>query len=661
MNLLLFSALAVLLGYMSGWVYGWAFPELRTSTATTSVHPATWVAVVAIGLGALALVIGLAWVAHRWPRTAMTWQRSAVLLAVVAVGWAVAALVVPQLLAWLHRSTMSGQAHTVSAASGGVRHYWIPLGGLVGVLGAVGGAAAPVWKKLGTTGAKAGSGGFVAQAAAKLRRPFLNLVAMLSVPALFGGLLVAFMYQGSSQPPLVAGSSGWQWLGPFIPLVVLGLAWFFGDLNSWSLHTIYRTRLADAFNLERVRQEPSPPRPSIHGPVSSTASTSGGDVTVQARRTPLPLSELKLRNFPEVLICATSNISDYGLVPTGTGAAPFLLSAETVGGPIVGDCDTSAYERVGLRHPYNLTVMDAVSISGAAVAPEMGKMTRRPYRFLLALANVRLGVWTPKPSMVSTKLAETNNPDTDVPPEVNLHTFSPPDRPQSPDFGIDDVTAGAKPDAVTVRNTNLKSIPPPGITHLLNEAFLPDARRSSYVYVTDGGHYDNLGLVELLNRRCAWIWCVDASGDKIDTFETLGQALAIAEAEHGIRVDIHPETMAPHKKTPTYVRRPFCWGTISYPDGNPRTGVLVVVKAGVPEDAPWPVVAFHAANPDFPCDATTNQLYNAARFDAYLALGSYAMTQATAALKSAYATFLTTVPPAHVDVRDSLQSAGIPW
>ena len=237
-----------------------------------------------------------------------------------------------------------------------------------------------------------------------------------------------------------------------------------------------------------------------------------------------------------------------------------------------------------------LSLLDAVSISGAAVAPAMGKMTRAPLRFLLALANVRLGVWVPNPTRVQ---------------------------------------GGA-----SYRGLHRR----PGLSYLAREMAGSSPGRSRFVYVSDGGHFDNLGLVELLARRCDWIFTIDASGDAIDTFGTLGCALAIAEAELGITVDIDPETdMAPAPETPTFVRSTFSRGVIHYP-ARPASadvpavpaseGTLLVVKAGVPADAPWDVASYHARFPRFPTDPTSDQLYPAPRFDAYVSLGRFAMRSA---------------------------------
>ena len=97
----------------------------------------------------------------------------------------------------------------------------------------------------------------------------------------------------------------------------------------------------------------------------------------------------------------------------------------------------------------------AVAMSGAAISPSMGKLTRRPFRFLLALANVRLGVWVPNPRWV---------------------------------------------DAMGSKQTGRFGRPRP--SYLFNEMIGRNRIGAKYLYVTDGGHYENLGLVELLRRGC---------------------------------------------------------------------------------------------------------------------------------------------------------------
>jgi hypothetical protein len=606
MNVALFTSSIAILGFGGGWVYGRAFEQLRAwcgrapnTACVTSVHPSTLTWAGALVLAALALVVGLIWVGHRWSnRVAFGWQQFSVALIFVAVGWAVVALALPQVLAWLHRASLPHVDHTAHAASSGLRSYWVSAGGLAGIAGALAAVFGVAWRGLGTLASSDIVKAVADKSFGRVRRVVLNLVTTLAVPALFGGLLIGLMHQGAEHSVLVPGTRGWEWLYVVVPLAFIVAVAVFGDLNSWSLHAIYRARLSDAFDLERV--------PAAHGGTAPAVD----DVDAIPRTDPVPLSALRLQNFPEVLICATANIRNYGLVPTGAGAVPFLFSQDMVGGPIVGELYTPLYEAVSLRSLRSLTVMDAVSISGAAVAPEMGRMTRAPLRFILALANIRLGVWIPKPNAARERSSRRE------------------------DQARAELTAGASPG----RRTGV--IKPPGLLYLLREAVGATPERAQNVYVTDGGHYDNLGLVELLKRRCEWIWCIDASGDEIDSFTTLGQSLAIAEAEFGVTVAIEPRVMAPTAAAPTFVPTPFCHGTITYPPetpgGPPLTGTLVVVKAGVPADAPWSVGYYHASHETFPCDTTLDQLYTADRFDAYLALGRCAMTRAFSELAAKY-------------------------
>lgn len=70
-------------------------------------------------------------------------------------------------------------------------------------------------------------------------------------------------------------------------------------------------------------------------------------------------------------------------------------------------------------------------------------------------------------------------------------------------------------------------------------------RRRRFVYISDGGHWGNLGLVELLRRGCTEILCLDASGDQVDTFHTIGSAIALARDELRIEIDLDLTPLRP--------------------------------------------------------------------------------------------------------------------
>ena len=80
-----------------------------------------------------------------------------------------------------------------------------------------------------------------------------------------------------------------------------------------------------------------------------------------------------------------------------------------------------------------------------------------------------------------------------------------------------------------------KGNPRPRPSHLIAEVFGRNSVNHKFLYVTDGGRYENLGLVELLRRGCTRIFCLDASGGR--AFEALGDAIALARSEVGVEID----------------------------------------------------------------------------------------------------------------------------
>jgi Patatin-like phospholipase len=373
------------------------------------------------------------------------------------------------------------------------------------------------------------------------------------------------------------GGSEFWWLGAGV--VVLA-AWFFVDLTQWSLHPFYRRRLSSAFFVRRTTED----------------EQARGAPAVQelSFREPLHLSALDTNGrFPELIICAAANISDEGLTPPGRFAASFTFSHDEVGGVGLGVIPTKKYEKLVKGRSdsdksgtaaRDVTVPAAVAMSGAAVSPSMGKHSQRALTFLLGLTNVRLGVWVPNPRWVE-ELATRR------------------------------------------RAGHLR--PPPW--YLFHELLGRNKANHKYLYISDGGHFENLGLVELLRRGCTTIFCFDASGDTLDTFNTLGEAVALARTEVQVDIDIEPERMKPPKKrelAPT----DHVLGTFRYLNKSKPTpdddGILVFAKAAVTADAPWDVRAFYESDKKFPNHSTFDQLFDDRKFESYRALGAHTARRA---------------------------------
>lgn len=385
---------------------------------------------------------------------------------------------------------------------------------------------------------------------AGLRKATLYFVGAIVGPLTIFGSIVLIMNAAAVRRSPTGGEVA-VWAGI---AVAFGVIWRFADVTSWSMHPFYKRRLASAFAVKRVEEN--------------------GKVVAREIdfRHPLPMDGFAPSNmqvpFPEMLVCAAANVSDPGLTPPGVRVTSWVFSPTEIGGPLVGGMRMADYCRaVGKRRSLDITMSAAVAMSGAAIAPSMGKMTIAPLRFLMAFANVRLGVWMPNPGRLPKSRVAPANP-----------------RP----------------------------------LRLLYEVLGRNSLKSRYIYVTDGGHYENLGLVELIRRKCTEIYCFDAAGGEVDTYSTLGEAMALARSELQVDIDLDPTVIRP-KGPDGLVPVNYAVGTITYPDKT--KGRIVYVKAAPTSETPWDVRAYGEKDPTFPSTSTADQLYTGQRFEAYRMLG----------------------------------------
>ena len=156
---------------------------------------------------------------------------------------------------------------------------------------------------------------------------------------------------------------------------------------------------------------------------------------------------------------------------------------------------------------------------------------------------------------------------------------------------------------------------------------------------TDGGHYDNLGLVELLRRKCAYVYCFDASGASPPLAGTLAQAITLAREELGVEIVLkEPYTLVAGGGKAIDPQGPLATlngtlsatsvitATIHYPKWNEdelADGLLIFAQANLTPDIPYEILDFTRPDPGFPNDGTADQWFDASRFDAYQRLGLY--------------------------------------
>ena len=237
--------------------------------------------------------------------------------------------------------------------------------------------------------------------------------------------------------------------------------------------------------------------------------------------------------------------------------------------------DTQKQKEVGGVH-----VGTAMSISGAAASPNMGFHTSPPLAFLMTLFDVRLGWWLPNPRYAPSK---------HLPPEGG---------------------------------------PRLSLIYLLKELFASTTDRSKYVYVSDGGHFENIGIYELVRRRCRYIIACDADADAGMAFGDLGNAIRKCRSDFGVEITIDP---TPVRITSSgFAQRHAVVGTIRYPQYTnespaPALGKLLYIKATVTEGVPADVLAYRAQDPTFPDKTTADQWFEESQFESYRRLGQYSV------------------------------------
>jgi predicted acylesterase/phospholipase RssA len=370
------------------------------------------------------------------------------------------------------------------------------------------------------------------------------------------------------------------WLLALVVIVVLVLVSAYCgariNINRFSLHGVYRNRLARAF-IGTARP------PEQREPDAYTRFDPGDNVRMQ------DLYQGKEQRgilFPVVNV--TLNLLEGA--PSGWAerkAAPFTITPLRAGAACLGDKDEHGdpegrYVRTadygGQEHESGhgdeksgITLGTAMTISGAAVSPSMGYHSSPATSFLMTLFDVRLGAWLPNPG-------------------------------------------------VTQRWTPAK--PSNALRPLFNEMLGRANDKRSDVYLSDGGHFDNLGVYEMLRRRCRIIVAIDTGSDPEYKYLDLGNALRLAT----IDFDINVRFVAPIIKGKRDLDAAGAYARIIYPDAP--DGHLLYLKPWLPQALPADVLAYFSAHADFPHQTTANQFFSESQFESYRALGELIVSNA---------------------------------
>jgi hypothetical protein len=381
---------------------------------------------------------------------------------------------------------------------------------------------------------------------------------------------------GWSLPGWLVASLEWfpEWLMPnwpplprFLLAVILATAaiGFCFGPNSYSLHRFYRDRLSKAF---------------IFRPVPG-AEPAACDT--------LKLSQLRGGNAPYHIINAAMNVQGSADANRrGRDADFFIFTPDFVGSDLTmyagtappGHVATAQMEKVDPQ----LDLATAMAISGAAISANAGSNTIRALSPSLALLNVRLGYWLANPRFLAQSATNLLLP---------------------------------KFDRIWAKFYQLAEM-----LNLLSE-------KSPVIYLTDGGHIENLGLYELLKRGCQAIIVVDAEADPHMAFPSLLKVERFARIDLGVRIQLPWEDIATYTRWASsriaidqkvVGQGPHCAvGRVFYADG--AQGVLLYFKSSFTGDEKDYIVDYKRRNPQFPHETTSDQFFTEEQFEMYRGLG----------------------------------------
>lgn len=372
---------------------------------------------------------------------------------------------------------------------------------------------------------------------------------------------------------------------PGLPLILLSLFaigyYIFGrliDINEFSMHRFYCNRLVRGFQGASRGEDRKPDH-----------------FTNLDAEDDLAITKLQRENGytgPVHLVntAINLNLAETGLDERRAGSFVFTPygCGYSVGGEHQGHCQV---------YPDNcdLRLGTPVTASGAAASPNMGYHTSTPVAFLLTVFNVRLGYWIRNPK--------------------EKRGFSPSRRLIEKGYDSKQLAEIAAWSPTGPRN---------GQVYFISELFGLASDERKYVYLSDGGHFENLAVYELLRRRCRYIICVDGEQDENMQFEGLAGLVRRARSDMGVEIRI--ETADIEQRSAEGWSRAHCAvGRVVYPEdganGKKIEGRLLYLKLSVTGDEPVDIINYRKANPAFPHQTTGDQFFDESQFESYRRLG----------------------------------------
>ena len=407
----------------------------------------------------------------------------------------------------------------------------------------------------------------------------VSLIAKVAPPVFVAGLLLLLSY--------ALGLSGKDdgWAAFFLSVFCLGLAAFLSrrvDINEFSLHQFYRNRLVRCY-LGGARAGDRQPNPftgfdamddfPVHD-LSPSGGYSG----------PYPIFNATLNvTHGDELAWQERKGESFVFTPRFSG---FDVAHGRATHSRTGDDPRLSYGGYRPTRDYaypddgGVSVGTAVAISGAAASPNQGRQTSAATAFLMTVMDLRLGWWLGNPRRTDT---------------------------------------WRKPGPTT------------GLFQLMAELTASTSDTGKYVSLSDGGHFENLAIYELVRRRCRYIVACDAEQDQDYSFGGLGNAVRKCRTDFGVEIEIVTTGLKPAKDG-RFTGEHCVVGKIHYPavaGGTALEGTLIYIKSSLTGNESADVLQYSVLSPRFPQESTADQWFGEAQFESYRKLGYHAAESAS--------------------------------
>jgi hypothetical protein len=396
-----------------------------------------------------------------------------------------------------------------------------------------------------------------------------------------------------ADPLALLEGSGLLWL--LCAVLTCACGYFLGFINLSSLQTMYSARLARAYlgasNRKRFANGPANVLPV-------TEADPGDDFRRDDYYDGVNLGPAHLIN---VTINATTGADDQLTLRDRQGM-PMSIGPRGIMANGKWWTPGVDYDEGGLE---NLKIGQWIGISGAAFSTGVGRDTSLGKAMVLALANVRLGWWWNSGKKRSMPRLLGRGP------------------------------------APAARESVLKT------PFWRNQTYLMREFRASFMgqdglhwYLSDGGHFENTAVFELLRRHVAFAVCCDCGADPDYQFKDLANLMRLARIDFGATFTPikpyearvfgrHARALRDHVADSTGELSRTCAGgdnkcallyRVTY-EGSPDQTILLVIKPRLIADAPLDLHEYRGANPDFPQQTTMDQFFDDAQWESYRKLG----------------------------------------